>query len=137
MSKHQKRKKTIAGSGLTISKMYHDSWILPVKVQVCQIDRIVPELFNTLSERYSLRSLVARATSPPFQVYQYPEGAQVPRKALQLPYRIVLTTQVGGRQTWYIEDQNEFAQLAKLFVKARSRNDDERVINSIIEQQPV
>lgn len=102
-----------------------------------QIDRIMPNLYNNLVQQYSLHSLLAQATIPPYQVYRFPEGQNVSRKALQLPYRIILTSTNGGRETWYIENENEFAQLAKLFLKARRAGDDDRVINSVVEQQPV
>ena len=121
------------GGGLTMSKAYLDSWVLPVSVHVCKIDRIVPNLYQNFLRLYGLREY----DKPPKQMYYYGNGANVPRKALQLPYRIILNSADNRGETWYIENESEFTTLCKMFLNARGNPNDVGVVNSIIEQQPV
>ena len=121
------------GAGLTMSKAYLGSWIIPVSVHVCKIDRINPNIYQTQLQRYGIRDY----NDSPKQMYRYDNGIHVPSKALQLPFRIILTSVDGGSETWYIENEAEFTTLCKIFVHARANPADVGVVNSVIEQHPV
>ena len=127
------------GKGLTLSKAYHRSWILPVRVHIASIERLNPMEYNRLMNVLGVRR---ESTESPYQMYNYIEGAPVPARALQLPYRIVLTSTQGERETWYIENETEFRRLVSTFVSARKlprqeKNTDLYFKESTIEQHPV
>ena len=131
--------KRTKGSGLTLSRMYHKSWILPVRVQVCQIDRINRAGWAQVMREYPT-IMTALTNASPHQLYRYVGGTPAPpflRTALQLPYRIILTSTDGQSEFWFVEDESEFTRLSKIFVRARADNRDDRVVNTIIEQHPV
>ena len=121
------------GGGLTMSKTYLKSWIIPIRVHVCQIDEINPYTYVTIMNRYGIP---ANYDKEPRQTYSYGPDEYVPNKALQLPYRIILIS--GGQSvTWYIENETEFTRLCKIFIHARDNVNNNKVINTVIEQHPV
>ena len=129
-------------SGLTMSRMYHNSWLFPVRVHVCQIDRINDEQWHRLTLRFPrlfLNPVISDVL--PHRAYRLKVGDPDPpwlRTALQLPYRVILTSIDGQRrEVWFFEDEAEFTRFSKAFVTARQHNHDILVQNSIIDQEPV
>ena len=57
------------GKGLTMSRAYHRAWVLPVRVHVCRIDRIIPNLYTNELRRINF---VQDYDQPPKQMYHYP-----------------------------------------------------------------
>ena len=136
MPKHQKNKKTISGAGLKMSKMYLDSWILPVRVQVCEISKVNEGEYSKIVRE---NEIIFHYVHLPKQKYFYNFGTLVSPKLLQLPYRIYIQTQDhpvrGG--IWYIENEADFQRYCRLFAHSIEGEDMQSNIKIFdIEQQP-
>jgi hypothetical protein len=127
-------KKKSKGAGLTLSRLYHNSWLIPTRVQVVTIRNVIRAQYqNTL---YRL-GIVEQFTRLPRRIYYFPEGEAAPAAALQFPFRIIIVTTLGGSGTWYVEDENEYRILVRAFAHCRNPPSDLVEINNDFIQEPV
>ena len=126
-------KKKLSGKGLTMSKAFLDSWVLPVRVEVCEISHIDEMRYvhfiqdNHISIHY---------THLPRQAYYYHFGELVPVKALKLPYRIYVCSTNSRGGIWYMEDKTDFNRLCQISAQAKQMDRDTIVQFASIEQHP-
>lgn len=124
-NKHSK----IKGKGLTLSKMYLDSWYFDIPVRVCEIFDVNETIYGDVIHRNRINNWDIHL---PKQKYFYIYGTLVDTKALKLPYRIYITSTDDRRGgIWYIEDNEDFKNLSKEFIKTGRGHRFDRII-----QQP-
>lgn len=143
--KHEK--KQTKGAGLTLSKMFQNAWVLPTRVEICEIDQVVPYKFQQIAHQFFHQ---VRVPHPMLQgARRIPNGQQVPnqvyllnntpqdRNILQLPYRILLRTTTGEVAAIAIEKEDTFNTLCAVLIQTTDNPQHPIVDRYAIEQHPV
>lgn len=116
------------GAGLTLSKAYINSW--PVRVEVVEINNIIPTDFNKLYSSHikplQLRNLLHPMINPknvlvirterPQKIFVYGPGQETEEIA-RLPFRILLRTTNGQFGAIALDDEELFRDLCQRIIQ--------------------
>ncbi|MBS1738474.1 MAG: hypothetical protein JSS98_17980 [Bacteroidetes bacterium] len=121
-NKNSSKKKLKAnGGGLTLSKLYHNSWIIPIRVEVCEIfDVMEPHLIHHFP-RMPIANYFHEAPQPGivrvpnedqqlFTIHFFGDDPQN-ENILQAPYRLLMTLTNGRRGGLALDNKQVFDDL--------------------------
>jgi hypothetical protein len=127
----RKHSKSISGRGLTLSKAYHDAWILPIRIEVCEISQVDLIKYRQIMNANGIADYYVHE---PKQRYFYSYEEIVPVKALKLPYRIYIQDIYRRGGIWFIENKNDFEILCQV---SELTGTQKTIVQRLeIEQQP-
>lgn len=134
------------GKGLTMSKAYQKSWIIPTRVQVCEVENIIPSRFlNFASKHKLLREAPNPMLEGSFKIGHSPPQVYLQRdvehakklKMFQLPYRIILKSDMGEIGMIALEDKDVFEKYCEELIQTTANPSSPVVSTYEIEQHPV